>query len=425
MSDAGSVTDWISAVCSAIAAAIALVTVITVYVAARQLLTEHRAYQMGLSEETLGSWHKKVKTKELLGMQQQISTPVITLPALVKKNWEPNVGCPIDAGSKAGASLCDQEKATAKASWVNFVEALGLGPEDDGFYHMSTQTNLVNGIIPMRWAGKDLVGICTMLGYQSYEGKPSFKTPMPLPMQWSGPMGWLQFRPSPDGCVAEFRRRGKIDNQLSSELHDFYKEVPRKHEPHCLRSRLWRSINSMSLRNGKALYLGGADQDDLGRGVKNTFEQLGDKVGELGGLLRRMKERAMETRDAHADSALGDDGLFDELMEGAFSDEEIARKLGVGETEKTKPSATQGVDKDDLTEIPEFLRNTVEKGKAGMKEVLMPCCGLLSTVVEGELAHSRGLNITDSVEYHRKFMTLEDMVCAVFGLRGANYNLRR
>ncbi len=416
MSDTGSVTDWISAVCSTIAAVIALVTVITVYVAARQLLTEHRAYQMGLSEETLGPWHKKVKTKELLGMQQQISTPVITLPTLVKKNWKPNVGCPINAGSRTSASLCDQEKATAKASWVNFVEALGLGPEDDGFYHMSTQANLVNGIIPMRWAGKDLVGICTMLGYQSYEEKPSFKNPMPLPMQWSGPMGWLQFRPSPDGCVAEFRRRGIIDNQLSSKLHEFYKEVPRRHEPHCLRSRLWLSINGMGLRDGKALYLGGADREDLGKDVENTLEELQDKMGELGGLLKKIKKRAMPTRDPR-DRAQVDDGLFDELMEGAFSDEEIARKLRVGEPEQTEPSATQGADEHDPAEIPEFLRKTREKGKKGMKEVLMPCNGLLSIVVEGELAHSRGLNITDSVEYHRKFMTLEDMVCGPFGLR--------
>lgn len=343
---------------------------------------------------------------------------------MLKKKWKPNVGCTINAHAQTDTTLCDQEKAPAKASWVNFVEALGLGPEDDGFYHMSTQANLVNGIVPMRWAGKDLVGICTMLGYQSCEEKPSFKNPMQLPTQWSGPMGWLQFRPSPVGCVVEFRRRGIIDNQLSPELHDFYENVPRKHEPHCLRSRLWRSINGMSLRNGKALYLGGVDREDIGRGVKNAFEQLEDKMGELGGLLKKMKERSMAPRDALADEAQGGDGLFDELMEGAFSDEEIARKLRFGEPEKAKPSATQDADKDDLTAIPEFLRDTLEKGKEGMKEVLMRCRGLLSTVVEGELAHSRGLNITDSVEYHRRLMTLEDMVCAVFGLRSANQAYR-
>lgn len=71
--DPASVTDWISAVCSVIAAVIGLVTVVTVYVAARQLLTERREYRTGLSEETLGPWDKKVKTKQLLGMQQHIA----------------------------------------------------------------------------------------------------------------------------------------------------------------------------------------------------------------------------------------------------------------------------------------------------------------------------------------------------------------
>jgi hypothetical protein len=32
----------------------------------------------------------------------------------------------------------------------------------------------------------------------------------------------------------------------------------------------------------------------------------------------------------------------------------------------------------------------------------------------GELAHSHGLNISDSVEYHRKYMTLEEAVSALF-----------
>ena len=147
-------------------------------------------------------------------------------------------------------------------------------------------------------------------------------------------------------------------------------------------------------------------------------------MGELGGLLKKMKGRSTAPRDTLANEAQGGDGLFDELMDGDFSDEEIARKLRFGDPEKAKPSATQDADKDDLMAIPEFLRDTLEKGKEGMKEVLMPCRGLLSTVVEGELAHSWGLNITDSVEYHRRLMTLEDMVCAVFGLRSENQAYR-
>jgi len=225
MSDTASITDGISAVCSAIAGAIGFVTVITVYVAARQLLTEHRTYQMGLSEETLGLWHKRIKTKELLGMQQRISTPVITLPTLVKKQWKPNVGCTINAHAQPDATFCDQEKAPAKASWVNFVEALGLGPEDDGFYYMSTQANLVNGVIPMRWAGKDLVGICTMLSYQSCEEKPSFKNPMPLPMQLVRPHGMASVPPQP----------GRLRRRVSKEGHHRQPAVARA--PRFLRER--------------------------------------------------------------------------------------------------------------------------------------------------------------------------------------------
>jgi hypothetical protein len=146
-------------------------------------------------------------------MQQQISTPVITLPTLVKKEWKPNVGCTINAHVQTDTSLCDQEKASAKASWVNFVAALGLGPEDDGFYHMSTQANLGNGIISMRWAGKDLVGICTMLGYHSYEENTSFKSPMPLPMRGLAP--WDGFNSAPAPTVASSSFEGGASSTTS------------------------------------------------------------------------------------------------------------------------------------------------------------------------------------------------------------------
>jgi hypothetical protein len=189
--DAGSITDWISAICSAVGAAVAVITVITIYVAARQLLTEHKAYQLGLAEDTLGPWHKNVKTKSLFGLQQQVSTPNITLPLLMKNNWRPTIDCPAWPIYKPGSYLRDVEGAPAKVGWVNFAKSLGIGPQDENLYHMGTQPDLVNDIVPMRWEGIDLVGICTMLGYQSYEDEPSFKTPMSLPMQWSGP--W-------DGC---------------------------------------------------------------------------------------------------------------------------------------------------------------------------------------------------------------------------------
>ncbi|KAK4450135.1 hypothetical protein QBC34DRAFT_325009 [Podospora aff. communis PSN243] len=402
--DAGSVTDWISAICSAVGAAVAVITVITVYVAARQLLTEHKAYQLGLAEDTLGPWHKKVKTKSLFGLQQQVSTPNITLPLLMKNNWRPTIDRPTEANCKPGGSLRDIEGAPAKASWVNFAEVLGIGPQDENLYHMSTQASLVNGIVPMRWEGKDLVGICTMLGYQSCEDKPSFKTPMPLPMQWSGPLGWLQFRPSADGCIVEFRRRGRIDNQLSPKLHDFYDGIAYQPEDHCLRSRLWRSINGMLLKNGKALYVGGADREDIGRTIKNTLQELQGKMGEFEGFLKKLHPGDHPTQETHANREM-DNALFDELMGGDFSPEQIAQKLQLDGVNKAKPY-TGKENKEETSHIPDFLQD-IEK-KVGAKEILMPCRGLLSTVVEGELAHSRGLNISDSVEYHRKFMTLEE-----------------
>jgi hypothetical protein len=184
------VTDWVSAVCSAIAAIIALITLVTVYVAARQLLTEHKAYQLGLSHEALGPWHTKVKRKRLLGLQQTIVTPVISIAHLVKQHWEPNITFPtgfqVSACQEASQTgngpdrstwektlrvmglikqdsnkdgIKDVEKAPARATWVNFMQALNIGPEDDHLYRMHTQSELVSGIVPMRWAGKELCAI--------------------------------------------------------------------------------------------------------------------------------------------------------------------------------------------------------------------------------------------------------------------------
>src|SRR5699024_10074288 len=113
---------------------------------------------------------------------------------LLKRDWTPNFVFPSSAHSTSPLGDVDTETALATAGWVNFVAALGVQLHHDTFYHMSAQPTLVNGIAPMRWAGKDLVGICAMLGFQSFEQRPSFKEPMKLPMQWSGPLGWLQFR---------------------------------------------------------------------------------------------------------------------------------------------------------------------------------------------------------------------------------------
>lgn len=164
-SNSVSPSDWISAVCAVIATVIALVTVVTVYVAARQLLNEHRAYQLGLSFDSLGPWRSKVKTKKHMGLQQEIASPFLSIPALVKQKWEPNLAFPVgfsglgDSPQVDSEKEVDAEKALAGASWVNFMQALGISPHDTALYRMRGQSALVNGIIPMRWTGRDLVSI--------------------------------------------------------------------------------------------------------------------------------------------------------------------------------------------------------------------------------------------------------------------------
>lgn len=194
--DPPNITDWISAICSAIAAAISLITLLTVYVAARQLLTEHKAYEVGLSREALGPWKAKVKTKRLFGLQQIIATPVISASLLLRRNWQPDFKFPTgfqlsedqdDLSSKSRWTtliskfvrrlkrnqqddsghyvLVDTEMAPARSTWVNFMQALDISPEKDRLYHMNAQSILVNGLVPMRWRGKDLCTIAVSLSH--------------------------------------------------------------------------------------------------------------------------------------------------------------------------------------------------------------------------------------------------------------------
>lgn len=156
-----SATDWVSAISSVVAVAFAVLAVATVYVAARQLLSERREYQLGLSLGALGPWQTKVKTRRLVGLK--IATPLVSIPVLLKQNWDPELTWPAGfAGlesdaSRIGVGSSDSEKAPVKASWVNFLQALGIRSTDQSLYRMQEQSGLVNGIIPMRWAGKDLV----------------------------------------------------------------------------------------------------------------------------------------------------------------------------------------------------------------------------------------------------------------------------
>ncbi|KAI8664370.1 hypothetical protein NCS55_00945400 [Fusarium keratoplasticum] len=412
-SEGNSVTDYISAICSAIAAVFALATVVTVIVAVRQLLTEHRAYASGLSQQALGPWHDNIRTRRLLGLQQEIKTPTITVPSLLKANWNPQFVFPRAPASLPQHGTTDSEKALAKASWANFLTAIGVKPNDKKLYQMSAQPNLVNGIVPMLWEGK------------------IFKEPMKLPMQWQGPLGWLQFCQGPDGCIVEYRRRAFIADQISPEVHLFFKTVPQETEDHSFVARLWRSINGMMIGDKKALYLGGTDERS-DRAAKRL--ETGDKTGsgdnrpDFDALMKGKTEAPTGNRNLSTASTTvatpqtmttppipdaglkrrEDDDLFEDLMK-ASSKEDIMKKL-------RSPNSRRGKDKSDLeTELDaelgglrDMLHRMHEKG-LGKMEVFLPCEGILSVVVQGELANSRGLSIGGCAEYSRAYVDYDDV----------------
>jgi len=88
---------------------------------------------------------------------------------------------PVQSGKDPELDL--EASVQAAVSWVNLLQALGLGPKDSQYYQLQTEPELVNGMVPMRWKGRDLAALCSILGFQSFENKPCCKSPMPLPMQ--------------------------------------------------------------------------------------------------------------------------------------------------------------------------------------------------------------------------------------------------
>ncbi|KAL6819530.1 hypothetical protein J3E69DRAFT_342869 [Trichoderma sp. SZMC 28015] len=390
------VTDWVSAVSGLVAALVSIVTLFTVYIGAMQLLSQSRMFRHGLSWRSIGPWKSTVARWQLLGLGRRIMSPNVSLKFLVENNWSLQItfprGFPKSSSKKKRSmknsnSLGDAEKAEpavmAKSTWVNFMQALGLSPEHDRFYELRDAPELVNGTIPMHWTGKDLVGLCSMLGFQSYEDSPSFKAPMPLPMQWSGPLGWLQFRSSPNGCVAEFRPRMDIHNQIASSFHMHYDtgddyQIPEKMETDPLRSRLWNSINGLALQES-ILYLGGADRH---KRIRNEEEKSDEKL---------------------LDDLAAQDISDDDILHKMFGNMEVqpnALRADVDRNGTIKPTKEEH-DKDTPDFLASMLRDTVET--LNKKEVFVPCKGLLSVTVEGELAYNRGLEIRGCFEYVREF----------------------
>ncbi|KAK0753006.1 hypothetical protein B0T18DRAFT_451429 [Schizothecium vesticola] len=383
--DSSSTTDMVSAISSVIAVVFALVTVVTVYVAARQLLSERCEYQMGLSLDALGPWHTKIKTRRLLGLQQQIATPVISVQTLLKQDWNPDLTLPAGFAGLEDGSRIDSERAPAKASWVNFLQALGIQPADESLYRMHDQSVLVNGIILMRWAGKDLVSVGTILGFQSCDEEPNLRNPMRLPMQWHGPPGWLQFRQSPEGCVAI---------RLSRGLHEYYARLPRPSEPHLLRARLWWTVGAMLVREDKALFISGVDGRNRPRAEPTMMpEKEADPDS----------NRPHRLKPQKPDKATASNILFSNLMRSQNPGERTARWL-----ETTQP----GSGADDLHNgEPPYPWGPGPWGpwgkwrkEEGRMLVLYSSPGELYSVLEGELIASRGLHIKGCLEYCRIFV---------------------
>ncbi|KAI5840646.1 hypothetical protein BZA05DRAFT_412545 [Tricharina praecox] len=395
-----SATDWMSAVFSGVAAIAAIITLLTVYHAAISIISRREAYRLGISREALGPWEKAVVRPSLWKMQTQISTPTINLAklgALKPEDWQPRITFPMRFDPKPektpswrtritspmGAAKdphCDLEKAAdlglvlAEASWVNFLEALSIADDNKKCYEMQTQSDMVNGIVPMRWKGRYLAGISSMLGFQvppKNQEEPDM--PMTLPSQWSGPLGWLQFRASADGCVIEFRRRRVRKDHLAKETHTYYAKLDAR--PLCLQSRLWQSMSGFSLPDDELLYISGADP--------------------------REHDPAEEQRST--------DDICNQVMADSrdLTEEEIMDMLWGKNSQR--PRALQP----DVVQMGPSQAGDLkeqEKKKSLQLAVLVPCPGLLSVVTEGELADCRGIDLRsrNCYEYRRKYTDIAD-----------------
>lgn len=381
--------DWVSAVASVVGVVIGIIILFTVYIGAMQLLSQKRAYRLGLSWRSIGPWKQTMARWALFGLQRRISTPVVNLKLLVEAGWEPNITFP--AGFPKNKGDCVEkggEYVQAKASWVNFMQALGMSPETHHLYEMQDASDPVNDVVPMSWRGRDLAGICSILGFRSCEEKPSFRSPMPLPMQWSGPLGWLQFQSSGSGCVAEFRRRMDLHNQIASRLHQHAWPAGEnmRTKPNFLRSRLWHSINGFALPRNRTLYLGGTDRDP-------RPQEAADDDPEMD---REQVLQSLTTED------LGEAEILNFLF-GAKK--EPPKALHREAARNKRDAASRDFD------MPDFLDAMLRDGldESEQKQVFRPCPGLLSVDVHGELAYNRGLSIENSHEYDRKFMDAEDV----------------
>ncbi|KAH8695776.1 hypothetical protein GQ44DRAFT_790507 [Phaeosphaeriaceae sp. PMI808] len=201
-----------------------------------------------------------------------------------------------------------------------------------------------------------------MLGFQSYESSPSFKEPMPLPMQWESPIGWLQFRPSDNGCIAEFRRRMDQPDQIPNPIQSAFQGVS-LHGLQILLSRLWNSIAGLLLPDGRALYLGSLKYDD----------EEGD------------------------DPDANQNDVYEQLMSQDLSTEKILE--GLFHKRETRSGALRRQTGVNMTRRP----------PRRMTAPTLRWWHSLRPVFEGELAYNRGLEITKCEEYDCEFIKRRDI----------------
>lgn len=408
--DDPNVTDWISASFVVSATIIALITLFTVYISALQILSQRRRYRHGLSDFALGPWKSKVVSSSLFGLHNRLQTPAISLPRLIDQKWEPQFTFPAgflmqeSAESAADIEKDPQSFALAKTSWVTFLQAIGITPDKEALFDMQYESEMINGTVPVRWRGSDLSIFCSMLGFQSNEPEPpQYKLPMPLPTQWSGPLGVLQFRSGFEGCVVEFRRRTKLNNQLSLKFHSHYTKriLPPDESLPLLFHQLCNSVGGMGVdTDGKRrlLYLGYADYNhilEVLEGLKREEEtdEKEQEAQEIDGISKGSSQTMVD--------------VFQELEATNMSDDDILEKVwGLPPKTKKKPAndPKKSEVRSELVDDIEEQRKKKERKKRALKEVLIPCPGLLSVIVSGDLAASRELDIANAYEYHRRLV---------------------
>ena len=396
----GTMTDWMSAICSLVTAVVALITLLTVYQASIQILNRRQVYRLGLSKRSLGPWKSVVAPRSRLRMQTQIKTPTLSVPLLVSKDWQTKISFPVGFEFGLKGTEADLEAGRvvlAQASWVNFLEGLGVSPEGGDFYEMRYESELVSGIVPMHWEGRDLAAICSILGFQSIGSKSSTGKLMELPTQWSGPLGWLHFRASSEGCIVEYRRRSVIKNQLSQELHDYYEGLDVESRPFKLKSRLWQSISGMRFSDKEVISLSDASE---------WAEKMRDREGNAERPFDETCEVFMECEEK----------LTDEQVRGIFLGKKANRPEGLrpeafeNGMSQLSPQQTHGI-----SDLLRFLDSDVSATEGNSKKmvVLYHSPGHLSASIEGELVHSRGLGKDDAYEYSYIY-TDEDEVERVY-----------